>query len=244
MRHTGTGKLQHFVFHIAVGEGGRHQRNGHILRADTLAGFALQPDQHHFRCRHIVGVFQQLLHQLAAAFAHAHAAVSAVAGVGVGAENHIAAGCQPLTGILVDHRLVGRHIDTAVLFRRRQAKGMVILIDGAAHRAQAVVAVGHGVGNRELLQAGGLGRLNNTDKCNIMGDQGIKLQPQLLRIVTAVMGAQHLVGHGLFPRRFRRFHARGCRDRLPVHQIHARFDQFYHGKILQSDGIISVSLSQ
>ena len=77
---------------------------------------------------------------------------------------------------------------------------MVVLVDGAAHGAQAVVAVGHGVGDGELLQARGLGGLDDAHEGDVVGDQGVKFQPELVRVGALVVGAEHGIGNGLFPR--------------------------------------------
>ena len=79
--------------------------------------------------------------------------------------------------------LVGRHIDTAVFFRTGQPKHVVIFIDGSAHCAKAVMAVGQHIRNREPLEAGRSRRLNDPHKCNIMRGELVKLDVQILHIV-------------------------------------------------------------
>ena len=122
--------------------------------------------------------------------------------MGVGAQNHVAAGRQGLTGILMNNRLIGRHIDSAVLLGGGKAEHMVVLIDGAAYRAQGVVAVGHGIGQRELPQAAGAGRLDNAHIGNVMAYHGVKADAELLfaRSIprrTDIMRTQNLVGDGV-----------------------------------------------
>ena len=51
---------------------------------------------------------------------------------------------------------------------------MVVLIDGAAHCAQAVVAVGQGVGHGEAGEAAGTGCLDDADIGDVMGNHGVK----------------------------------------------------------------------
>ncbi len=53
--------------------------------------------------------------------------------MGVRAKDHIAAGCEGLTCILVDNRLVGRHINAAVLLGCTESEHMVVFIDGTAY---------------------------------------------------------------------------------------------------------------
>ena len=65
--------------------------------------------------------------------------------MGVRAKDHIAASGKGLTCILVDNRLIGRHIDAAIFLCSAKAEHVVVLIDGAAHCAQRVVAVSHSI---------------------------------------------------------------------------------------------------
>ena len=232
--HTGADELQNLVLHVAVGEGCGNQSDGHVLRADALLGLAVQIDHNHFGSGHVVGIFQQLLDQLAAAFTNTQTAVSAVTGVGVGTQNHLAAAGQTLTGVLVDNGLIGGNIDAAVFLSGRQAEGMVILVDGAADGAQGVVAVGHGIRNREFLQTGGLGSLDDTHEGDVVGDQSIKLDLHFLGIFALVVSTQNGVGDGFFTS----FVGSGCVlcligiNDLSVYQISALFDDFYHRMFL------------
>ena len=58
----------------------------------------------------------------------------------------------------------------------------------AAHRTEGVMAVGKHVGNRELFDSAGPGRLQNVDIVVIRRHQRVKFQLELLHIVTVVMG--------------------------------------------------------
>ena len=115
---AGTGEFQHAVFHKAVGKGGLHQGQGHVVGTDAAPGRAGEINQHHLGARGVPGVAQQLLGQLRAALAHRHGAQGAVAGVGVGAQDHGAAFGHGLPAVGVDDGLVGGHIDAAVFFGR------------------------------------------------------------------------------------------------------------------------------
>ena len=134
----------------------------------------------------------------------------------------------------MDNSLVGGNIDAAVLLGSRQTEGVVILVDGAADGAQRVVAVGHGIGDGELLQAGGLCGLDDTHKGNIMGDQSVELDLHLLGILALVVGTQDGVGDGFlagFVGSSNVLSLIGVND-LTVYQISAFFDDFYHRMIL------------
>ena len=52
---------------------------------------------------------------------------------------------------------------------------MVILVDRSTYRAQTVMTVREDVRNREFLQSRCPRRLQDADKCNIVGSQFIKL---------------------------------------------------------------------
>ena len=151
--------------------------------------------------------------------------------MGVGAQDHFAAARQPLPGVLVDDGLVGGDVDAAVLLGGGEAEGVVVLVDGAAHGAQAVVAVGHGVGDGELLQAGGLGGLDDAHEGDVVGDQGVELDAHFSGVGALVVGAENGVGDGFLPRLGRGLPVRGVLrpEDLAVHQVRAFFDDFYHG---------------
>ena len=81
---------------------------------------------------------------------------------------------------------------------------MVVLVDGAAHGTQAVVAVGEGIGNGELLHAGGPGLLDDAHIGDVVGHHGIEADLQLHGVGGCVMGLQDPPGHGVLPRLPRR----------------------------------------
>ena len=74
---------------------------------------------------------------------------------------------------------------------------MVVLVDGAAHGTQAVVAVGEGIGNGELLHAGGPGLLDDAHIGDVVGQHGVKVNLQMIRVAGDIVGLQNVPGHGL-----------------------------------------------
>ena len=196
---AGTGKLQHAVVHKAGGEGGLHQGDGHVVGAHTPPGGAGEVDQHHLGVLHIPGVFQKLLAKLRAALAYGHGAQGPVPGVGVRAQDHLSAACHLLSCIRVDDALVGGNVDAAVFFRGGETEDMVILVDGAAHGTEAVVAVGQGVGNGKFPQAGGPGLLDDAHVGDIVGNHGVEADAQILRVRGDAVGLENGPGHGLLP---------------------------------------------
>ena len=197
-RHAGTGEFHDPVLDEAVLEHRADKGDGDVLRAHAGTGSVLQPDQNHFGTGHVIGLAQQLLDQLGAAFAHGHGAQGAVAGVAVGAQDHLAATGHHFTGVLMDDRQMGRYEDAAVLAGGGQAEEVVVLIDGAAHGAQAVVAVGERVGHGEAFQAAGAGRLDDAHIGDVVRGQGVKTQAQGGVVPgSRVVGGQDVPGQGI-----------------------------------------------
>ena len=181
-RDAGAHKLHDLVLNVALGKDGSDDGERHIVRADAGARGAREVDGDDAGIGDVVGVTQQLLCQLAAALAHGHGAQGAVAGVRVGAQNHLAAAGEVLTHKGVDDGDVRRDEDTAVLLGRGKAKDVVVLVDGAAHSTQRVVAVGEHVGQRELLHARGARRLDDADKGDVVARHGIEANLKCLGV--------------------------------------------------------------
>ena len=120
--------------------------------------------------------------------------------MGVRAEDHRAAARELFTGIGMDDALVGGHIDAAILLRGGQAEDMVVLVDGAADCAEAVMAVRQRIRDREFLHARGARLLDNTDIGDVVRNHGIKADLQALRVAGRVVRLQDLPCHGLLSR--------------------------------------------
>ena len=172
-----------------------------------MGHFALHVYQDHLRLAQIVGLPQQLFYQLRATLAHAHATQRAIARMAIRAEKHAAAFGHGLARVLVNDRHVGRHINAAVFFRRRKAEGVVVLIDGAAHRAQAVVAIGERIGQREFRQPTGARGLDDAAIGDVVRNQRVKANARVFRVAARAVRAQNPIGHrtaaraGVFCRR-------------------------------------------
>ena len=193
---AGADKFHHLVLDVAALEQLAHQCNGHIVGAAARRQSTRQVDGDHAGAGHIVGAAQQLLCQLTAALTDGHSAQRTIAGVGVRTQDHLAAAREPLAHVLVDDRQMGRHEDAAILFGCGQAEPVVVLVDGAAHGAQAVVAVGEHIRDGELFQARCAGRLDDAHKGDIMAGHGVELDLQVLVIAAGVVCRQDAVGHG------------------------------------------------
>ena len=175
-------ELHDLVLDVALGKNGTDDGERNVVRADAGTWGARKVDGDDAGIGNIVGVTQQLLCQLAAALAHGHGAQGAVAGVRVGTQDHLAATGEVLTHKGVDDGDVWRDEDAAVLLGSRKAKDMVVLVDGAAHGAQRVVAVGEHVRQRELLHARGARRLDDADKGDVVARHGIEANLERLGI--------------------------------------------------------------
>ena len=223
--HTGACKFQHFVFGKSVFKYGADQRQRHIVRPHAFFRLAGQIHQHYFRCRNIVGVFQQLFDQFRSALAHAHGAKRPIAGVAVGAENHPACAGKLFSGKRVNHALVGRHIDAAVSARRGKPENVVVLVDCAPHRTKGIVAVSQRIRHGERVKTARACGLNNAYVSNVVGDQRVKAQAQVL-VVAFVVRGQNLCGNRVLPCGF----AGEGRSvfRFSVNQIYAMSGQSDH----------------
>ena len=196
--NAGADELHDLVLDIALLIDGTADAQSHVVGTDARAGLAGQVDGNDLRTSEVIGAAQKLLGQLAAALADRHGAQCTVAGVGVGAEDHLAAAGHGLTVVAVDVCHVGRNVDAAVFMSGGQGEFVVILVDGAADSAEAVVAVGQDVGQRELLHAGSAGRLDDADIGDVVAGHRVELQLQLVRITALVVGLQDTVGHSAF----------------------------------------------
>ena len=195
-RDAGAHELHDLVLDVALGKDSADDSERHIVRADAGARGTRKVDRHDAGIGDVVGVAQQLLGQLAAALAHGHGAQGAVAGVRVGAQDHLAATGEVLAHKGVDDRDVGRDEDTAVLLGSREAKDMVVLVDGAAHGTQRVVAVGKHVGQRELLHARSARRLDNADEGDIVARHGVEADLERLGVARRVMCLKNRISDG------------------------------------------------
>ena len=245
--NAGADELHDLVLDIALLIDGTADAQSHIVGADARARLAGQVDGNDLRTSEVIGSAQQLLGQLAAALADSHGTQRTVTGVGVGTEDHLAAGCHRLTVVAVDICHVGGNIDAAVLVSSGQCELVVVLVDGAADCAQAVVAVGQDVGQGELLHAGSAGRLDDADIGDVVAGHRVELQLQLVRITALVVGLQDTVGHSAFFS-FLCVHGaagllghflRAGADGLAVHEVDTILIQFQHSRyFLSSLGIL------
>jgi len=231
--HAGAHEFHNLVLHKAVFEHGPNDGQGHVLRAHAGAGRAFKPHGDFFGRGHVIGFAQQLLDQLRPAFANGHNAQRAITGVAVRPQNHAAAFGHHFAHILVNDRQMRGHENAAVFARRRKTEEVVILIDGAAHRAQAVVAVGEGVGNGKFLEAAGARGLDDAHIGDVVGGQGVEADAQHVLIGAGVVRLQNARGKAVIARRFN-VHAFGAgffggADVVSVDD-HGIADKFDHGR--------------
>ena len=195
-RDAGAHKLHDLVLNVTLGKDSADDGERHVVRADAGARGTREVDGHDAGIGDIVGVAQQLLCQLAAALAHGHGAQGAVAGVRVGAQDHLAAAREVLTHKGVDDGDVRRNEDAAVLLGRGKAKDVVVLVDGAAHGAQRVMAVGEHVGQWELFHARGARRLDDADKGDVVARHGIEANLERLGVAGRIVCLEDRIRDG------------------------------------------------
>ena len=165
-----------------------------VLRTDAGLRLAAHVDADDLRALDVIGAAEELLHELRSALADRHRSERAVARVAVGAEDHLSAAAHHLAHIRVNDRDVRRDIDAAVLLRGGETEYMVVLIDCAADRAEAVVTVGEYVRERELFESAGTGGLDYADICDIMRRHRVEFDFQIL-VVSAVVSGEDRPRH-------------------------------------------------
>ena len=195
-RDAGAHKLHDLVLDEALGKDRLDDSERHVVRADAGTRGAREVDGDDAGIGDVVGVAQQLLCQLAAALAHGHGAQSAIAGVRVGAQDHLAATGEVLTHKGVDDGDVRRDENAAVLLGSRKAEDVVVLVDGAAHGAQRVVAVGEHVRQWELLHARGARRLDDADKGDVVARHGIEANLERLGVAGRIVCLEDRIRDG------------------------------------------------
>ncbi len=193
------GELQHAVVHKAAFKGGLHQGDGHVVGAHAPLWRAGEVDQDHLGVGHVPGVFQKLLTKLRPALAHGHGPQGPVTGVGVGTQDHLPAARQLLPGVGVDNALVGGDIDAAVFPGGGEPEDMVVLVDGAPHGAEGVVAVGQGVGNGKFPHTGGSGLLDDAHVGDVVAGHGVEADPEFFGVPGDAVSLENAPGQGPFP---------------------------------------------
>ena len=118
--------------------------------------------------------------------------------MGVRAEDHFAAASHRFTHILVDNAHVRRNEDAAVFLAGRQAEQMVVLIDGAAHGAQAVVTAGQHIGQRKFVQTRSSCSLDDANIRQVVACDGVKLDFQIFRVAAGIVCLQNVVSNRAF----------------------------------------------
>ena len=151
----------------------------------------------------------------------------------VAAEDHAADARLDLAHVLMDDRDVRRNEVGSVFFGGGKAEHMVVLVDGAADRAQRIVAVCERVRERELLQPARLRRLDDTDVGDVVRGDRVKFEfevlfrPAVVRVQDAV-GHRPLAGRSLLVSRQERL---AFFDERAAHVIAAAADEFDHCRI-------------
>ena len=148
-RHAGADEFHDFVLYISILKDGADDGDSDVVGADGRAGLARQVYGYDARIGDVVRIAQELLDQLAAAFADGHRTQGAVPRVAVRADDHLAAAGHLFPHVLVDDGDVRRYEDAAVFLSCRQSEYVVVFVDRAADGAQRIVAVRQHVRQRK-----------------------------------------------------------------------------------------------
>ena len=122
-------ELHYLILDIAVLEDRALDRECNIVWADEWLWLAGEVDGHHARISDVIGLLEELLAELSAALTDRHGTEGTVAGVGIGAEDHLAAAGEVLTHELMTYGDVRWNIDSAVLLCCRKTEVVVVIID-------------------------------------------------------------------------------------------------------------------
>ena len=200
-RHRGdarTDELHDLVLDVAAFVDGTDDGERDVLRADEGLRGAVEVDGDDAGVVDVVGVAEQLLVELAAAFPDGHRAKRAIARVAVGTQDHLAAAGKVLAHVLVDDGDVRRDVDAAVLFGGGKAEEVVVVVDRAADCAQRIVAAGEHVGQGELVHAARTCRLDDAHVRDVVRCHRVELELQVLHRAGLIVFSQNLVGNRPF----------------------------------------------
>ena len=229
--HSRSHKFHDFILHITICKNFSDNSQRNVLRTNSRPRFTFQVNSNNTRHIDVISLRKKLFYQLTSAFSHCHGSQSAISGMTVRAKNHFSASGQHFTGILVNHGLMRRYINTAVFFCTGKSKHMVIFIDRSAYCTQRVMAVCQYIGNREFFQTGRSGRLNNSYKGNIMRCQFIEFNLQFFHVTGSIVSFQNSICHRIFRCLFpgyRLSHAVFFYDIMAVYKINTAFVQFHN----------------
>ena len=221
--HSGACEFQHPVLYKAVFIYFLAEGDGHVVRTYAPLWRTGEPYEDNLRISYIIGIFEQLLYYFGAALAYAHCAYGAVACVAVRAQYHFAAARHHLPGVLVYYRHIGRNEAAAVLYSGGKAKYVVVLVYGAAYGAEAVVAIGHYIGQRELGKAAGLCGLYYANVGYVVGNEAVEFYMELALLLAYAVRSEYLICHGALPARDL---VRGNGN--PVFYLYCSAVQLYH----------------
>ena len=218
-------ELHDLVFDETVFENRLDEGERHVVRAYAPFQAAFEVNRHDLGHVYVVSLSEQLLDEFGAALTHRHGADGAVTGVGIGPQDHGAAERALFAHVLMYDRDVRRHVRPAVFFGRGKAEHVIVFVDGAAHRAQGIVAVGHGVRQREFLQPAGLRRLYDADVSDVVRGDLVEFYLQFPVVSRNVVRRENFIRHR--PRGGRFVRRRSLNEfSAPVNA--GPIEQFYH----------------
>ena len=99
----------------------------------------------------------------------------------------------------MNHGQMRRYIDAPVLHRRRQCKPVVVLVNRAADRTEAVMTIGKDIGQRKGRHAACPRRLNDADTGNIVAGEAVEGKGKPPVVTARVMRGKNPVGDRFGP---------------------------------------------
>ena len=196
--YTLSHELENGVFDETVCKHRADERKRNVLRPDPLPDFTFELDGYHFGICNVVCTFEQLFDKFGTSLSYCHCAQRAVSRVAVAAENHFAGSGEHFAHIAVNDGNVGGNVYSAVLLGGGKPENVVVLVDCAAHRAKAVVAVGEHIRQRELFETACARRLDYADISDVVRSHGVEAQTQCGVVARRVVRGQHGICHCAF----------------------------------------------
>ena len=189
--NAGACEFKHLILYKSVCKGSADKRDSNVVRTDAASGLTLEVNENHLGSLYVVCIGKQLLYKLRTTLTDSHSSKGTVTCMRIGAEYHLATSRKLLTSVGVNYTLVCGNIYSAIFLSGRKTENVIVLIDSSANRAKRVVAVGHSIWNRELLKSACTCSLNDTNVCDIVGNESIKFDLELLVATRCIVRIQN-----------------------------------------------------
>ena len=106
------------------------------MRTDEWLWLTGEVDGYHARISDVIGLLQELLTELSATLTDRHGTEGTITGVGIGAEDHLAAAGEVLTHELMTYGDMRWNVDSAIFLCGRETEVVIVVIDRTTDRAE------------------------------------------------------------------------------------------------------------